>query len=123
MFYKLLHDTLFILLFIFILAMIAEGLLPGIVSSRMVFPALLLLLAGNLFAMHRVSLITKLPVPRYEIKKKTLFLFLSLLLLLIINSVLKTHIFITIAITFSVAMGGYYLHRMIEEEVRRKEKS
>lgn len=118
-FYKLLHDTLFIFLAMFVLALIAEGLLPGIVSSRMGLGVLLLLTAGNFFAIYLAATAANLDAPNYTVKKTTFFLFLFLLLLLVLNSALKVHTLITITITLSVAIGGYYLYKIVEEEIER----
>jgi len=50
--YKILHDILFIVLIFFLLALIAEGLIPGIITTHIGFSRVVTFIFVNLLAIY-----------------------------------------------------------------------
>jgi hypothetical protein len=105
--YKLLHDSLFVLIIFFLLTLIAEGILPGIIISHIGFSKLVFLLLGNILLL---KILAKKNIPVGNVKKndtldlKKIAIPLSALgALLVLNSQLGMDIFLNI---FILALAG-----------------
>jgi len=105
--YKLLHDLLFILVIFFILALVAEGLLPGIVSSHIGLYKIILLILLVIFSINMVSKKAGI-VPSSTVNENIKYAFLFILVALIFNGMLKLGLPISISILI-FAMFFIYL--------------
>jgi len=105
--YKLLNDLLFLILFFFILTLIAESMLPGLVSSHMSFLHIIFFLTLNIFAIYIVGSLLKLEIYKRKINKKIAVLSA---IILILNSLLKINLFLTLIILILVVISGYLIY-------------
>ena len=108
--YKLLNDLLFLILFFFILTLIAESMLPGLVSSHMSFLHIIFFLTLNIFAIYIVGSLLKLEIYKRKINKKIAVLSAILAIILILNSLLKINLFLTLIILILVVISGYLIY-------------
>ena len=114
-FYKLLNDLVFLMLIFFILTLIAEGLLPGLVSSHISFLGIIFFLTLNIFAIYIVGSFLKLEISKKETDKKVAFLSATLVVILIFNSLLKINLFLALIILVLIVISGYLIYtNMIE---------
>lgn len=98
--YKLLHDLLALLLFTFTATLVAEGLLPGLVSSKISFSKMTITLFGVLAAIAYLGKNLNITYDTVKINKnKNLPLIILLSFLLIGNSMLKFTLWENILIT------------------------
>lgn len=114
--YKLLHDALFLLLMFFIFMLIAEGALPGVVSShisfiRVILPILLIfifiILIGKKFDLTYTAPAIK--------KNRLLPVLILLTFLLLGNSLLKFAFWENIIIVISTLFLFLLLYQIIFE--------
>lgn len=115
--YKLLHDALLLLLGSFILMLIAEGALPGIVSSHIsmlkVMLTLFLVLGGTILIGKKFQIIYAKPAIK---KNKLLPVLILLSFLLIGNSLLKFALWENIVITLSTLFLFLFLYQIIFDD-------
>jgi hypothetical protein len=113
--YKLLNDTLFILLALFTSALIAEGLLPGIVSNHVGLYKIAFLILVNLFII--LFLFNKLKISHaLSHDKKALVIIFLLFIILIFNGMLNIKIILSIFILFLVSIVFYLFYKIIGSE-------
>ena len=113
--YKILHDSLLILLIFFVLALIAEGLLPGIISSHFALYKIALLLLGNVLAITGLQKI----IGAHEedvINKKISGSLFFILALLIFNSLFKLNIFLNLFILIFIFVTVYFIFKVFQEK-------
>jgi len=114
--YKLLHDALFLLLISFITLLVAEGALPGLVSSHIslskVALAIFLTLGCTIFIGKNLKIIYDKPAIK---KNRLLPALIFLAFLLIGNSLLKFALWENIAITLVVLLLFFLFYRIIFE--------
>ena len=115
--YKLLSDLLFLFLFFFILALIADGLIPGIISSHISFLKIIFILSLNLMALYTVGYAAdiKLTNPILSNKKTTVFLTV-LGALIIFNSLFKLNPYLALFILLFALGCKFFLYRLIFEK-------
>jgi hypothetical protein len=114
-FYKILNDLLFLLLLFFIFALIAEGLIYGIISIHISFLKLTLLIFINLLAIYAVGFFAKINLTNQSLNKKIILTLTILGAILILNSLLRLNIFLAILILAGVLIAGYLSYRIIFE--------
>ncbi|MFA6973595.1 MAG: hypothetical protein WC238_02520 [Parcubacteria group bacterium] len=117
--YKLLHDLLFILLLFLAATLLAEGLLPGIVSSHVGISKLIIPIAGIIFLISLISPAIKSGIrDKKKPSGKKMIFFLSLFgIILVLNSLLKAGILLNLTITILVTITTYVVYViMIKEE-------
>lgn len=112
--YKLLHDALFLLLIYFLGMLIAEGALPGVVSSHLSFTrvviAILLILLLIISIGKKLQITYEAPI----IKKNRLLPALVLLAFLLLgNSLLKFAFWENIIITLSTLFLFFLFYQII----------
>lgn len=112
--YKLLHDALFILFIYFIGMLIAEGALPGVVSSHLSFTrvvmTILLILLLIIFIGKKLQITYEAPT----IKKDRLLPILVLLSFLLLgNSLLKFAFWENIIITLATLFLFFLFYQII----------
>ncbi len=112
--YKLLNDLLLVLVFFLGLALIADGLITGIITQHISFLKIILLIALDLIAIQKIdSLIISSPQPVKKVSKKnktTLFLMI-LAFLLIFNSLLKINLWLNFFILALSLLAVYLIYR------------
>ena len=113
--YKLLNDLLFILLAFFILALIAEGIIPGLVSASFSLLRVVILIAFTLALIFTIA-----PQAGIELKKplnkKMTALVILVAVLLFFNSLLKLNVYLNIFISLTAIIAGYYTYKIMSEE-------
>lgn len=111
--YKILNDSLFLLIVFFFLALIAEGLVFGIVSSHFSFLRIIFLIFLNLFAIYAVGYFSKIDISKQKINKKiAVFLAISATVL-IFNSLFKLTLIWAIIILLLTILSGYLIYKII----------
>jgi hypothetical protein len=108
--YKLLNDLVFLILFFFILTLIAEGMLPGLVSSHISFLRIIFFLVLNIFAIYIIGNFLKLEISKREINKKIAVPSAILATILILNSLLKINLFLAFIILVLLVISSYLIY-------------
>ena len=114
--YKILHDILFIALIFFLLALIAEGLLPGIITTHVGFFTVITFIFINLIIIYALGKFLRIDLKNNTITKKTALPLLFVLILLILNSLLGINPYLIASITLFVIISGYFIYKVILEE-------
>jgi hypothetical protein len=101
--YKILNDTLFLLLIAYALLLIADSLIPGFISNIFSFTRMTLLVFANLGLVIYLGKINNVSFPVLEIKKNKLWLIVSLILftLLIVRALYKFSVWEIVVIVIS----------------------
>ena len=115
MIYKLLHDSLLILMTFFVLTLIAEGVLPGIISNHFGLYKITIVILLNILAILGIKKNADLPAEN-SINKKIAWPLLFILALLIFNSLLKLNIFLILTILTAILASGYFIFKVFQEE-------
>lgn len=105
--YKLLHDLLLVLIIFFALSLIAEGLLPGIVSSRVGLYKIVLAILLVTFSINLASKKVGI-VPALALSKRANYAISFLLGVLILNGMLSIGLPVSIVI-LTLALVTLYL--------------
>lgn len=111
--YKLLFDLLFIFLFFFALMLLAEGLIPGIVSTHISFLRIIILSSLNIFAIYLVGNFSKINIQPQKTNKKTTIFLAVLGIILVFNSLIKLNLFLAVFILILIAISGYLIYKNI----------
>ncbi len=113
--YKLLNDALFILVGFFFFVMIAESLLPDIISRYIpiYFFALAILLDILLISIVRKRADAK---EAKILNKKTINIFLIVSALVLVNGILKFHPLLIFIITILAVTSIYLIYNILEKE-------
>ena len=112
--YKLLTDVLFIMLAAFILAMLAEGALPGIIASHIGLSKIAMLIMLDVLLISFVMRIAEIPEKNVANKKIAQMLFI-VMGLLIFNSLLQLNIFLAIFLSAIIFAAVYFLLKAFQE--------
>lgn len=113
--YKLLNDTLFLWLALFIFALVAEGLVPGIISGHLELYKIASALVVNILLIHGVEKIARIKDASAR-NKKTAWPLVFISALLVFNSMLKLDIYLNLSILAAVAAAGYLVFKTFQEE-------
>jgi len=121
-FYKLLHDSLFMALIFFTLALIAEAVLPGIIISHIGFSKIVFALLLNIFLLKLVA--KKIPLDCFDGNiqqtnkswKKIIIPLLILSALLFFNSLLGMNVFLNLFFLLISATIGYLGYQILFRE-------
>ncbi|MDO8241179.1 MAG: hypothetical protein Q7T51_04335 [Candidatus Moranbacteria bacterium] len=117
--YKLLNDSLLVMLTFFMLTLLAEGALPGIISSHIGLYKIVIAILVNILAITAIGKIIKAPENATNKKIVETRLIASLLIicaLLLFNSLLKLNIYLNIFILITLFVISYFLIRVFQEE-------
>ena len=112
--YKLLTDVLFIMLAAFILAMLAEGALPGIIASHIGLSKIAMFIMLDVLLISFVMRIAEIPEKNVANKKIARLLFI-VMGLLIFNSLLQLNIFLAIFLSVAIFAAVYFLLKAFQE--------
>ena len=111
--YKLLNDLLFIEIIFFLLALIGEGILPGTITSRVGFSKILVAVGFTILAIFYTGKKSDIKPEEIKPNKKTTFLLLFILVLLIFVSLIKISIYLNLILSASIVLTGYYIYRIM----------
>jgi len=114
--YKILHDSLLVLLIFFVLALIAEGLLPGIIATHFALYKIALLILGNVLAITGLQKVTSIHEEN-KINKKIAGSLFFILALLIFNSLFKLNIFLNLFILIFIFITVYFIFKVFQEKI------
>jgi hypothetical protein len=114
--YKILHDILFVMLIFFFAFLLAEGILPGIITNHFSFTRIIAIIFVNIFAIYILGNYLKISLNPDKANKKTAIFLLFILTLLIFNSLFKLNILLNISILLAVLATGYYVYKTLLEE-------
>ena len=114
--YKLLSDLLFLLLLFFALALVVDGLIPGIVSTHISFLKIICFIAGNLIALYAVGYLAQITMTSERQNKKTTTFLAIIGTLIIFNGLLKLNHYLAFAILVITLVCGFFLWRMFFEK-------
>lgn len=113
-FYKILHDTLFLLLAVFSAALLADGAIPGFFSSHLSFTKIIMLIFANISAIIFIARKAGLSATYREIKNNKLIIGLTIFsFLLIFNSLLKFNWLENIIITLVSFIILFYFYKIL----------
>jgi hypothetical protein len=116
---KLLHDLLFLILLFFALSLVAEGVLPGIVTSHVGFPKILLFIFVLISAIYLLGRTINWKSSGNKAtlgNKKTVVALLIISILLILNAQIKLNFLLNIFLTVAFATLSYFLFKAASEE-------
>ncbi|MEI7425437.1 MAG: hypothetical protein WCK16_00730 [Candidatus Moraniibacteriota bacterium] len=111
--YKLLHDSLFMLIIFFTLTLITEAVLPGTIISHIGFSKIIIAMLLNIFILKILEKkitpdqVDKNICPKNNNLKKIIIPFSALGALLIFNSQLGMNIFLNLFLLLICAILGY----------------
>lgn len=110
--FKLLHDTLFLLLLFFAASLLAESLLPGIISRHFSLARTVILLLGNVFLITLIGNVLQINSAPKATNKKMIFVISFFGIILTLNGLLKINLLLNFSITL-LAVGTVYLSYLI----------
>lgn len=110
--YKLLNDVLFILLFFFVLALLGEGLLPGLVSSHLGLYKILIVVLADIIAINFFSVKLEIKSAKFS-QQKTAFVLLFVLAALLFNGLLKAGLTLNLSILLLAGLIFYFSYKNI----------
>lgn len=110
--YKLLNDALFILLFFFVLALLGEGLLPGLVSSHLGLYKILIVVLADIIAINFFSVKLEIKSAKFS-QQKTAFVLLFVLAALLFNGLLKAGLTLNLLILLLAGLIFYFSYKNI----------
>jgi hypothetical protein len=113
--YKLLCDSIFLLLIFFCGTLVAEGLIPGIITEHISFLKIIFILVFNLAAIHLVGRLSEIEIPKSAANKKTAVFLAVLGTLLVFNSLLHLNLFLAFLILVFILLAGYFTYRSLFE--------
>lgn len=116
--YKLLNEFLFLTLIFFFLMLIGEGLLPGIISTRISFSIVITTILLDTLLIRKLA--SYLNIQRsVEINKKALLFGAFVFAIFILNSLIglfRFNILLAIFVFLLVLLTGYLIYRMAFED-------
>jgi hypothetical protein len=111
--YKLLNDLLFIEAVFFILAMIGEALLPGTITSHVGFSKVIVTVGVTILAILYVGNKAGVNLSQAKKNKKTAYLLVTILVILLFVSLIKINLMLNIILSFFAVLMGYYFYKLI----------
>jgi hypothetical protein len=113
--YKLLHDSLLILLVFFVLALIAEGVIQGIISNHFGIYKIAILVLVNILAVINLGRFMGIST-KNKTNKKIAWPLFFILTLLVFNSMFRLNIYLNLFILLAVAIVSYFIFKILQEE-------
>ena len=114
--YKLLGDLLFLLLAFFSLALIADGLLSGLVSSHISFLKIICLITLKHNALYAVGRAADVKITEDRGNRKTTIFLVLLAALLIGNSLFQLNHYLALFILAITLLCSFFLYRLFFEK-------
>ncbi|MFA7319787.1 MAG: hypothetical protein WC022_04300 [Parcubacteria group bacterium] len=116
-FYKLLGDLLFLLLVFFTLALIADGLLLGIVSSHISFLKIIVIITLGLAAFYATGYAADVRLAEEHPNKKTTIFLTVVVAILIFNSLFKINHYLALFILLVTLVCIFFLNKLFFEKL------
>lgn len=110
--YKLLHDVVLVFLVFFILAIIGEGILPGVISNHLAIYKIIIPILLVVFAINLLGSRLNLTVDKSQ-NKKAIYVSLFIVFALILNGARDILIFPALVILISSATIVYFFYKSI----------
>ncbi|MDP1884132.1 MAG: hypothetical protein Q8L10_02085 [Candidatus Moranbacteria bacterium] len=113
--YKLLNDSLLLWLALFVFALIAEGLIPGIVSQHLELYKIAFAMLINIVLIHKIredAQIGNADILNKKIAWPLFFIFV----LLLFNSMLKLDVYLSLSILAAVSATVYLIFKAFQKE-------
>ena len=114
--YKLLIDVLFLESVFFLLALLGEALIPGIVTSHVGFSKIILAVGITLILSAYLGNTAGINFKEEKVNKKTAFALIFVLVLFFLVSLIKINIIFNLALSFLVFAAGFYIYKIILEK-------
>jgi len=111
--YKLLNDLLFVEAIFFLVALIGEALLPGAITAHVGFSKVLITIGITVLAILYLGNKTDVKLSETRINKKTAYLLVFILFMLLFVSLVKINLILNITITFMTVAAGYFIYNLI----------
>lgn len=115
--YKLLGDLLFLLLVFFGLALIADGLLPGIISSHISFLKMIILITLAIMVFYVTGHMAGVKLAEERPNKKTTIFLVIVAAILIFNSLFKINHYLAFFILAVTLLCSFFLYRLFFEKI------
>ena len=112
--YKLLCDFLLIWSVFFVFAMLSEGLIAGIISSRLELYAIAAIMLINIFLIRQLGASAKIENAQTT-NKKIAWPLLFILGLLIFNSLVDLNVFLNLFIMLLIFVSTYFTFKVFQE--------
>lgn len=116
--YKLLNDLLLICLVFFFFMLIGESLLPGIISTRISFTAIIVLILLDALLIRKLTALLNIE-NKNKINKKALFIGAAILAIFILNGLINLFRFnaiLAIFVFLIILLIGYYIYKLVFED-------
>lgn len=114
--YKLLYDALFLMLILFFGQILAENLLPGIITNHLSFFLTISVIGVILILTILIERIAEIDFISRKKNKKTTSFLLFFLVLIIFNNLWRAGFLIAGIILGLAILLGYYTYQVIAEE-------
>lgn len=115
--YKLLNDLLLICLVFFLFMLVGESLLPGIISTRISFSIIIIIILLDALLIRKLAVFLKIE-NKNKTNKKALLAGAVILAIFILNGLFKLfqfNIFLAIFVFLMICLVGYYIYRLVFE--------
>jgi len=113
--FKLLNDLLVLLTLFFFVLVVADGILPGIISNYYDPATVVLLVLANILLISFLEKKIGLKLEQKSNKKTAIFL-LFVLILLVSNTFFHLNIWLNIFLTLLSFLIGYFIYKVFSEE-------
>jgi hypothetical protein len=111
--YKLLNDLLFIEIVFFILALISEGLLPGMIAARVGFSKILIIVGITILSILYTGSKADIELAEGKINKKTAALLVLVLIAFLLASLSRVTIALNLFISLVAIAIGYFTYKLM----------
>ena len=112
-FYKLLVDSLFLCLLFFGLALIADGMIPGIVTDHVSFLKIIFFIFFILSAAYIFGSFAKIRFNDFSRNKKGALFLAALSALIIFNGLYKLNTILALFIMLGAGISGYFIYKNV----------
>lgn len=116
--YKLLNDLLLICLVFFFFMLIGESLLPGIISTRISFTAIIVLILLDALLIRKLTALLNIE-NKNKINKTALLTGAAILAIFILNGLINLFRFnaiLAIFVFLIILLIGYYIYKLVFED-------
>jgi hypothetical protein len=114
--YKLLIDAIFITLVFFAFALMAEGILPGIITMHVGFSNMVIFLGLSILASYFIAKSTATVIKSQIFNKKIASVGLFIISLLIFNSLIRLNLLLGFITLTLIVITEYFIYKVILEE-------
>jgi hypothetical protein len=111
--YKLLNDLLLIEVVFFLLALISEGLLPGIIATHVGFSKIIIIVGVTVLAIFYTGDKADIKLTKTKINKKTAVLLVLLLIAFLFSSLSRINITLNLFISLSATVAGFFTYKLL----------